>query len=170
MSTTITAENTDRYAKCIAASKKVRWDIDRDVLRGRRFDREHKFLPDGLTRVRELPFLSAAEQRFLGQIQGRTYANLFGLIERAVNGAVLGLCSDHRFGDQVALESLVRFSDEELKHQELFRRVEALIAAGMPDGYRVVADADDVARVVLAKSTWGVLGLICHIELFTLQH
>jgi hypothetical protein len=27
-----------------------------------------------------------------------------------------------------------------------------------------------VARVVLGKSTWAVLGLTCHIELFTLQH
>jgi hypothetical protein len=31
---------------------------------------------------------------------------------------------DHWFGDQVALEALVRFSDEELKHQALFRRIE----------------------------------------------
>ncbi len=38
-------------------------------------------------------------------------------------------------GDQVALEGLVRFSDEELKHQELFRRIETAIAAqGMPGG------------------------------------
>ena len=29
---------SDRYAKCIEASKRVRWDIDRDVIRGRRFD------------------------------------------------------------------------------------------------------------------------------------
>jgi hypothetical protein len=30
------------------------------------------------------------------------------------------LSHDHWFGDQVALEALVRFSDEELKHQALF--------------------------------------------------
>lgn len=29
---------TVRYAKCIEVSKRIRWDIDRDVLRGRRFD------------------------------------------------------------------------------------------------------------------------------------
>jgi hypothetical protein len=170
MQTAIPAENTDRYRKCIAASERVRWDIESDVLRGRRFDLAHKFLPDGLSRVHELTFLTAAEQRFLGQVQGRTYANLFGLIERAVNAKVLDLTRDHWFGDQVALESLMRFSDEELKHQELFRRVEALAAADMPAGYRLLADPDDVARVVLAKSTWGVLALICHVELFTLQH
>jgi hypothetical protein len=170
MQTAIVAENTDRHAMCIAASKRVRWDIDRDVIRGRRFDRAEKFLPDGLSRVHELRFLTAGEQRFLGQIQGRTYANLFRVIERTVNAKVLDLSRDHWLGDQVALESLIRFSDEELKHQELFRRVEALVAADMPAGYRLLADADEIAQVVLAKSTWGVLALICHIELYTLQH
>jgi hypothetical protein len=35
--------NTDRYARCIQTSKRVRWDIDKDVIRGRRFDVTHKF-------------------------------------------------------------------------------------------------------------------------------
>jgi hypothetical protein len=158
------------YASCIAASRRVRWEIDRDVIRGRTFELEHRFLPDGLSRVRDLEFLTDAEQRFLSQIQGRTYANLFGLVERTINAKVLELSQDYFFGDQVALEALVRFSDEELKHQELFRRIEALIAEGMPSGYRLLADPNEVARVVLGKSTWAVLALTCHIELFTQLH
>src|SRR5688500_9019815 len=49
-------ENSDRarYARCIKASKRVRWDIDADVFRGRTFDFRRKFLPDGLTKVHEL--------------------------------------------------------------------------------------------------------------------
>ena len=30
--------DVDRYAKCIEVSKRVRWDIDKDVIRGRNFD------------------------------------------------------------------------------------------------------------------------------------
>ena len=30
--------DTARYAKCIQVSKRVRWDIDRDVIRDREFD------------------------------------------------------------------------------------------------------------------------------------
>jgi hypothetical protein len=161
---------SDRYARCIAASKRVRWDIDADVIRGRKLDVGQKFLPDGLSLVEELPFLTVEERRFMSQVQGRTYANLFGLVERFINAKVLEVSRDHWFGDQVALEALVRFSDEELKHQALFRRVEALAAAGMPAGYRVVPDANDVAHVVLGKSTWAVLGLTCHIEIFTQVH
>ena len=29
---------THRYAKCIEVSKRIRWDIDDDVIRGRVFD------------------------------------------------------------------------------------------------------------------------------------
>jgi hypothetical protein len=160
----------DRYARSVAASKRVRWDIDADVLRGRTLGLGEKFLPDGLSLVEELPFLTDEERRFMSQVQGRTYANLFGLVERFINAKVLEVSRDHWFGNQVALEALVRFSDEELKHQELFRRVEALAAAGMPAGYRVVPDANAVAQFVLGKSTWAVLALTCHIEIFTQVH
>ncbi|MFT5115152.1 MAG: hypothetical protein ACI8P9_004496, partial [Parasphingorhabdus sp.] len=77
---------------------------------------------------------------------------------------------DHWLGDQVALESLVRFTDEELKHQELFRRIDSMCEEIMPKGYRFVANADEVASAVLSKSTWSVLALTCHIELFTQEH
>ena len=40
-----------RYSRCIESSKRVRWDIDEDVIRGRRFDTAHKFLPDGLSLI-----------------------------------------------------------------------------------------------------------------------
>ena len=161
---------TNRYARCIDISKRIRWDIDDDVIRGRTLDVTQKFLPDGLSLANELEFLSADERRFMSQVQGRTYANLFGLVERYINAKILEQSRDHLFGDQVALEALVRFSDEELKHQELFRRIERLAAAGMPPGYKVTADPNDVARMVLSKSTWAVLALTCHIEIFTLVH
>jgi hypothetical protein len=85
-------------------------------------------------------------------------------VERFINAKVLELSHHHWFGDQVALEALIRFSEEELKHQELFRRIERMVAEGMPEGYTLVADPNDVAHVVLGKSTWSVLGLTCHIE------
>jgi len=170
MHTTTETEFSSRYARCIAASKRIRWDIDEDVIRGRSLDLTKKFLPDGLSRVDDLPFLKPAERRLMSQVQGRTYANLFGLVERFINAKVLELSRDHWLGDQIALEALVRFSDEELKHQELFRRVERLAADCMPPGYVVAVDANDVAGFVLGKSTWSVLALTCHIEIFTQVH
>jgi hypothetical protein len=164
------AAETARYARCIEASKKVRWDIDADVIRGRDFDLAQTFLPPGLSQVDGLAFLGEGERRRLSQVQGRTYAYIFGLVERFIGAKVLELSGQHWLGDQVALEALVRFSDEELKHQELFRRIEDMLDARMPPGYRKVADPNEVARAVLGKSTWSVLALTCHIELFTQLH
>lgn len=146
--TTAIPIQTEQYAQCIGASKRVRWDIGQDVLRGREFDTSHKFLPDSISGVDQLEFLSEDEALFLSHIQGRIYWT----------------------GDQVALEALVRFSDEELKHQELFRRIERMIASKMPAGYNFMPEPNAVAAAVLSKSTWAVLEVTLMIELFTQTH
>ncbi|MEO8525216.1 MAG: hypothetical protein ABI460_10900 [Caldimonas sp.] len=151
-------------------SKRIRWDIDRDVIRGRSFDFKQTFLPDGLSLADELSFLTPDERRFMSQVQGRTYARMFGMIERYIGAKMLDLSRDHWLGDQVALEAIVRLTDEELKHQELFRRIELLTAEDMPPGYRFDIDANEVAGFVLGKRTWAVLALTCHIELFSQAH
>jgi hypothetical protein len=166
----ITTAATASYEKCLERSRRIRWDIDRDVFRGRQFDFSTTFLPDGLTRMGELSFLTAEDRRLMSHIQGRTYANLFGLVERFINAKVLELSRDHWLGDQKALEALVGFSEEELKHQEMFRRLEEMVGRGMRPGYQFMLDPDQVAAAVLGSSTWAVLALTCHIELFTQAH
>ena len=163
MDTALQLPSTALYAKSIEASKRVRWDIDRDVIRGRTFDFSRKFLPDALARIQNFAFATPNEKRFISQIQGRTYSNMFGLVERYIGAKTLEITAPHALGDQVAFEALVRFTDEELKHQEMFRRIEAMIAAGMPAGYQFEPKPNDVAGAVLGASTWAVLALICHI-------
>ncbi|MGF6786701.1 hypothetical protein [Paraburkholderia sp. 35.1] len=170
MNAILQLSDRDRYARCIRASKMVSWDIDRDVIGGRTFDMSQKYLPDGLSLVPDFIMLSEAEKRFVSQIQGRTYANVFGLVERFINAKVLEVSRDYWLGDQVALEALVRFSDEELKHQALFRRIEKMIGETLPAGYRFDVDPDALAAVVLGKSTWAVLAMTLHIELFSQIH
>jgi hypothetical protein len=168
--TVIIASDQERYARCIAASKRVSWDIDKDVFRGRCLLSTETFLPVSLSKVDRLDFLPAADRRLMSQVQGRTYANILGLVERFINAKILEITRDHWFGDQVALEALVRFSNEELRHQELFRRVEGMCAELMPVGYRFLPDPNELAHAVLSKSTWSVLGLTCFIEIFVLSH
>jgi hypothetical protein len=160
----------DRYAKCIEVSKRVRWDIDKDVIRGREFDFSQKFLPDGISKIDQFEFLNTDEKRFMSQIQGRTYANMFGFVERFITAKILEITRDHWLGNQISLEALIRFCDEEVKHQDLFRRVEILMAKGMPEGYLFIPDPNAVAEAVLKNSTWAVLALIFEIELFTQEH
>ena len=59
-----------RYAKCVEVSKRIRWDIDRDVIRHREFDFTKKFLPDGLSFADRLPFLGADERRCCRKSRG----------------------------------------------------------------------------------------------------
>jgi hypothetical protein len=159
-----------RYAQVVRLSKKSEWQIDRDVMRDRNFDFSRKFLPDGLSRVDALSFLSDSDARLLSQVQGRTYAYIFGLVERFISAKMLDQGRAHALDDQHALEALVRFTGDEIKHQELFRRMEVMIGEQMPAGYRQMANPSDVARAVLAASTWAVLALTCHIELFVQSH
>jgi len=158
------------YKQCLINAKKINWDIDNDVIRFRTLDANDKYLPDSLSLVQQLSFLNTDERRLLSQIQGRSYAYIFGLVERFINAKVIELGLDHVLGDQTALEAMVQFSSEEIKHQELFRRVEKLAEATLPSGYSMAADPNDVAKAVLSKSTWAVLGLTCHIEIFTQVH
>ena len=163
-------DNSRKYARVIEASQRVRWEIERDVIGGRSFDYARTFLPSGLSLVNEITYLTDPDKRFLSHVQGRTYAFMFGLVERFIGAKALEVSRDHWLGDQVALEALVRMTDEELKHQALFRRLEQMMNERMPAGYRQVAHPNDVGRAVLGKSTWAVLALTLDIELFTQAH
>jgi hypothetical protein len=159
-----------RYARCLHNAQKVNWDIDSDVIRFRQLDTAGKFLPDSLSLVTQLPFLSAGQQRLLSQVQGRTYAYLFGLLERCINAKMLELCRVHSLGDQTAVAALLQFIQEELKHQELFRRLDKLADLTLPPGYTMITDPDAAAAAMLGKSTWAVLALTCFVEIFTQAH
>ena len=165
-----TDPDSTRYERCIEVSKRIRWDTDRDLIRGRTFDFGRKFLPDGLSMIPALAFLSDRQARFLSQIQGRTYANMFALVERFIGAKVTELSRAHALGDQVAFEALVRLTDEELKHQELFRRLERMAGEQMPAGYEFKPQPNEVAAAVLGKSTWAVMALTLDIEIFSQVH
>ena len=133
-----------KYQQCLDNARKVNWDIEIDVIRSRSFNTRHKYLPDSLSMVNELTFLNGEEQRFLSQIQGRSYAYIFGLVERFIGAKVMELGLEHALDDQIATEALVQFSAEELKHQALFRRIESLADATVASS---VAAADTLRAV-----------------------
>lgn len=73
-------------------------------------------------------------------------------------------------GDEVGQRSLVRFSEEELKHQELFRRSIALFNEQFGATPQFIPGREEVAAVVRSKSKLAVLILIDIIEWFTQVH
>jgi len=156
-------------SKYVDGFERIPLDIEHEGIRAPKCHAPEKFQPDAERTTRALPSLHPAEQRLMRQIEGRTYANIFGLVERLVEAKALEMNHDRQRYDQLSLRGLLQLSGE-LKHQQMFRHIERMAAAGMPQGYVFAPEPNAVASAVRGKSVWAVLALICHIELFALRH
>ena len=67
MNTQLQIQTKNPYSRAIAASKRARWDLDGDVLRGRSLDPTHKCLPDALSLAHELTFLDDGYIDYFGR-------------------------------------------------------------------------------------------------------
>ena len=78
--------------------------------------------------------------------------------------------SAEMFGDHTAIRTLVRFADEELKHQMLFARYRRSFDKGFGVPCEVLSSAAEVAGVILGKHRIAVMLITLHIEWMTQQH
>jgi hypothetical protein len=157
------------YKETLENSKKVAWKED-DVLAGRRFDLAKAFLPNRLSGVDDIEFLSDREKLSLNQIMGNAYCHLFAFVEEFIVPTVMEEALRDPFGDEVRERSLVRFSEDELKHQELFRRSIALFNQQFGFAPELIPGREQVAAVVRSKSKLAVMLLIDIIEWFVQVH
>ena len=166
---TTTAVPTYSYPEILRHSKQVAWRED-DVLNGRNFDFSKRFLPNKLTGVDGITCLSEAEKTRLNQIMGNAYCHIFAYVEEFIIPTVMEEALEDVHGDEVRLRSLMRFTEEELKHQELFRRSIAMFAQGIGFDMDLIPDREAVAGVVRSKSKLAVLMLTTIIEWFVQLH
>jgi hypothetical protein len=152
------------------ALENVGWDIERDVIRGRHFHFSQRLLPATLDRIANLEFLWPDELRLLNQLQARTYANMFSLVERFIGSKMPQIRCAHWSDNPVALKALTSFAEQGAKHQALFARTETLVADSMPYGYRFEAAPHKVIEAVTVASTWAVLAFTCHFQMLTKAH
>lgn len=157
------------YQDCLDNSKKVSWKED-EILAGRNFDFSKRFLPNKLTGVDEIECLNDDEKRRLNQIMGNAYCHIFAFVEEFIIPAITEEAMDDVYGDEVKLRALLRFAEEELKHQQLFRRSIDLFGQGLGTECGLIPDREEVAKVVRSKSKLAVLLLTSVIEWFTQLH
>lgn len=157
------------YQDCLNNSVKVAWKED-EVLRGKDFDFSKRFLPNRLSGVDEIKCLNEAEKRKLNQITGNAYCHIFAFVEEFIIPNTLKEAHRDIFGDEVRLRVLLRFAEEELKHQELFRRSIVLFHKGFGTECGLIPGREEVAKVVLEKSPLCILLLTSMIEWFTQLH
>jgi hypothetical protein len=108
------------YQSALAASERIGWRVE-DIIGGeKRLDFTKPFMPESL--VKQLSFLTAAEQRTLNQIRGHEYLSMFGLVEEFILPYVVDHARSQLSGDDYRVRSLLQFAGEEAKHIHLFKR------------------------------------------------
>ena len=157
------------YQECLDISKRVSW-LEDDVLADKTFDFSKRFLPNRLTGVDEIGCLNDNERLQLNQIMGNGYCHIFAFVEEFIIPTVTEEAMKDVYGDEVRARSLLRFAEEELKHQELFRRSVELFGQGFGSECSLIPGREEVAAVVRSKSKLAVMILTAIIEWFTQLH
>ena len=158
------------YQSCIQNSEKVSWRISDILPESAALDYSKKFLPEALSGDKALSFLSPSEKLALNHIRGNSYLYLFRFVEEYIIAMVIQHVNAEVFGDENILRALLRFAEEETKHQQLFVKFGDLFARsfGVPAG--VAGNPEEVAGFIMQKSPMAVLVMTLHIELFTQHH
>jgi len=157
------------YANILQNSLKVAW-TERQVLEGRDFDYSKRFLPNRLSGVDDIRCLNGGEKLKLNQIMGNAYCHIFAYVEEYIIPQALEAAQRDIYGDETRLRTLLRFAEDESKHQELFRRSSALFEKGFGVKCGLIPAREEVARIVLSKSRLCSYLLTSMIEWFTQTH
>jgi hypothetical protein len=156
------------YETCLDGSVKNAWTVD-DCFRGRDFDFTKPFLPERIAGVSGIGCLSDTEKRKLNQIRGNSYCHIFAFVEEYIVPMVVDHARGDVYGDETRLWSLLRFAEEEVKHQEMLRRACSQFEAGFGTSCGLVPGREQVAGVVLGTPPLTAL-LTSMIEWFTQLH
>ena len=157
------------YGDCLRNSVKGAWTIE-DCFQGRDFDFARLFLPERIAGVNGIACLDSSAKRTLNQIRANSYFHIFAFVEEYIVPMVLEHARRHVFGDEERLRFLLRFAEEETKHQAMLQRAMAQFEAGFGVSCGVIPGREEVARVVLGKSPLAALFLTSMIEWFTQLH
>jgi hypothetical protein len=158
------------YAQCVRNSEKVSWRVDDVLPPDTRLDFSRPFLPEALSGDRNLSFLDGDARLKLNQITGHAYLNLFAFVEEYIIATAVQHAQAEMHGDHHAIRALVRFADEEIKHQQLFYRYLDAFKSGFGHECEVLGDPAAVAGVILSKSPMAVMLVTLHLEIMTQGH
>jgi hypothetical protein len=154
----------------ISSSEQVAWTIESVLGPDARFDLKRPLLPDSLANVAKISCLDEAERLTLNHIRGNAYLYLFSFVEEYIIATAVRHADAEVFGDHAALRAFLRFAEEEVKHQEMFRRALRLFEANFGHKCDVIQNPEAVAEVILSHKPMAVLLITLHLEIMTQQH
>lgn len=162
----------NQYQDCIKVSEKVSWSINDLVPDSYQVDYQKIAMPDQLTLLNKLDFLTPDLYVKLNHVRCASYVNLFAFVEEYISAQVIQATSNYLFDDNVRVRALLRFSEEEVKHQTMFLKYLDIFHSGFSRDYKCefLGGASDVASIILSNSEAGVMFVTLHLELITQQH
>lgn len=156
------------YSACIRDSQRVAWTLDEVMPPGTKLDFSRPFLPRTLAGCCDA--ISDEARLQLNQIMGNAYLNLFAFVEEYILATAVEHARAEMYGDHEAIRALLRFAEEELKHQALFERYMRAFEQDFGVRCEVLDNAAEVAGVVMSKRPIAVMILTLHIEIMTQTH
>ena len=157
------------YGRGLDGSLHHSWTVE-ECFQGRTFDFTKRFLPERIAGVDAIACLGGDEKRKLNQIRGNSYCHLFAFVEEFIVPMVIANAARDVYGDETRLWSLLRFAEEEVKHQEMMRRACDQFAAGFGTECELVGGREAIAQAVLQRSPLTALLLTSLIEWFVQLH
>jgi hypothetical protein len=157
------------YDLSLKGSIRNAWTVE-EVFRGRDFDFTKPFLPERIAGVNGVDCLNPDEKRMLNQIRANSYCHIFAFVEEFIVPLVVDRARADVYGDETRLWSLLRFAEEELKHQQMLHRAGQQFEAGFGVSCDLVPGREAVAGAVLTTSPLAALLLTSMIEWFTQLH
>ncbi|KFE61963.1 hypothetical protein [Hyalangium minutum] len=158
------------YQSCIQSSERVSWKLDEVLPKDTVLDFSRRILSDALTGTEAISCLSAEEKLMLNQIRSNSYAHLFLFLEEYAVALSATRANLELHGNSIHMRALLRFTEEELKHQHLFARYTTAFARGFKVAPALLDNHVQVAKAIMAKSNLSVLIFNLHMELMTQQH
>jgi hypothetical protein len=159
------------YAKCVELSQRVAWKLDDVFPPEQALDFGKPFMPRAMFFAHDLAFLNDDEKLRLNQIYGNSYRYLFYFVEAYIIAMAVQHAEAALYGeDDNNLRAMLRFAEEEVKHQQMFLRFGEKFEAGFDSKCDLVESPQTVAQVILSKSPMAVLLVTLHLELITQVH
>nr|WP_233261942.1 hypothetical protein [Vitiosangium sp. GDMCC 1.1324] len=146
------------------------WRIDDLLPKDTVLDFSRRFLSDELTGTESIRCLNAEEKLMLNQIRSNSYAHMFLFLEEYAVALASHRAGLELHGNSTHMRALLRFSEEEIKHQQLFSRYTSAFARGFKVVPSLLDNQVQVAKAIMTKSNLGVLIFNLHMELMTQQH
>jgi hypothetical protein len=161
--------NSD-YRRCIELSERVAWKISEIFPHDTSLNFKLPFMPSAMFQSKSLTFLDQEEKLKLNQIFGNGYRYLFYFVEAYIITMAMDHARAELYGDDTSLRALLRFAEEEVKHQQMFTRFGEMFDSHFGSACEVVDSPQAVAEVILSKTPMAVVLVTLHLELITQAH